>query len=66
MHDIDQPVVVDGGKDEHRDQATDQPEDLLGLKTDKLGVQRGAIDFKNADGGKQQDHAQEQPVEITE
>ncbi len=64
MHRLQQPVVVDQREDEHRGQPAEQPEDLLGFEPDKLGVQGGAIDLKDADHRKQQHQAQEQPVEI--
>ena len=64
MHRLDQPVVVDQREDEHRRQTAEQPEDLLGLEPDKLGVQGGAVNLKDADDGKRQHQAQEQPIEI--
>ena len=64
VHPLDQTVVIDQREDEHRRQTAQQPEDLLGLKADELGVQGGAINLEDADDRKQHHQAQEQPIEI--
>src|SRR5277367_4122105 len=62
VHRLQQPVVIDQGEEKHRAQPADEPEDLLGFKAHKLGMQGGAIDLQDADHRKQQHHGQEQPV----
>ena len=55
MDDVDQPVIVDKRQDEHRPGTADQPQDLLGLETDKLGMHRRRVDLKHADYRKNED-----------
>jgi hypothetical protein len=59
-------VVVDDRHDKHRHQAGGDPEDLHALEAVELGVEGGAVDFKNADDGEEQDEGEERPVEIAE
>src|SRR6185312_17141379 len=59
-------VIVDDRHHEHGSQATGDPEDLHLLEAVEFGVERGAVDFKDADNGKDQHEAEERPVEVAE
>ena len=61
---IDELVVVDLGEEEHGRQAGGDVVDLLGMKADILGVQRGRVNLKNRNRTQHQHQAEQHPVEI--
>ena len=61
---IDQLVVVDLGKDEHRRQPANDPVDLLGMEAGVFGVQRGRVNLKDRNRAQHEHHGEQRPIEI--
>src|SRR5580698_501684 len=61
---IQQPVIVDLGKDEHAHHAGANEHDLLGFKARKPGVNGCRVDFQHGDYAQDQHQSKQGPVEV--
>jgi hypothetical protein len=66
VNEVEQTVVVDDGEDEHRTQAAENPQNLLLVEPNELGVQGCAVDLEDADHGQQHHEPQQGPVKVAE
>jgi len=59
-------VIIEHRHGKHAEEAGENPDHLHAVKADKLGVQRGAVNFKDAENAHQHHHAEQRPVKVTE
>ena len=61
---IQEAVIVDFGDEKHGRKTGGDKKDLLKMVAGVLGVYGGRVDFEDRDRAEQENHAQQQPVEI--